>query len=373
MAPTPQTPLDLFDTDALIDEEDRAIRDTVRRFVDERIRPHLAELVRGRRRPGPRPRPELGTLGAARHAPRGLRLRRHQRHGVRAGLHGARGRRLRAALAWSRCRARWRCSRSGSTAARSRSSEWLPRMAAGRGDRLLRAHRAGLRLQPRRACAPGRASATATTGCSTAPRCGSPTARSPTSPSSGPRTDDGGSAGSSCRPTRRASPRPRSSTRCRCAPRSPAELVLDDVRLPAVGDAARGDAGCRGPLSLPHRGAVRHRLRLARRGPRLPRDRDRLRAASREIFDKPLAAYQLTQAKLADMTRRAGQGDAARAAPRPAQGRGHGCRPSRSASASSTTSARRSRSPASAARSSAPPGSRWSTRSCGTPTTSSRC
>ena len=38
-----QTPLGLFGTDALIGEEDRAIRDTVRRFVDDRLRPHLAD------------------------------------------------------------------------------------------------------------------------------------------------------------------------------------------------------------------------------------------------------------------------------------------------------------------------------------------
>ena len=45
-------------------------------------------------------------------------------------------------------------------------------------------------------------------------------------------------------------------------------------------------------------------------------------AEERDIFDKPLAAYQLTQAKLADMTVELGKGDAAGAAPRPAQGRG---------------------------------------------------
>ena len=37
----------------------------------------------------------------------------------------------RACAAWSRCRARWRCSRSGSTAPRSRRTQWLPRMATG--------------------------------------------------------------------------------------------------------------------------------------------------------------------------------------------------------------------------------------------------
>ena len=44
-------------------------------------------------------------------------------------------------------------------------------------------------------------------------------------------------------------------------------------------------------------------------------------AREREIFDKPLAAYQPTQAKLADLTLEPGQGDAARAAPRRVEGR----------------------------------------------------
>lgn len=39
----PQTPLGLFDTDGLITEEDLAIRDTVRRFVEDKIKPHVAD------------------------------------------------------------------------------------------------------------------------------------------------------------------------------------------------------------------------------------------------------------------------------------------------------------------------------------------
>ena len=59
-----------------------------------------------------------------------------------------------------------------------------------RGDRLLRADRARRRLRPGLDAHPAPA-ATATTGSSTARRCGSPTARSPTSPSSGRTTDEG--------------------------------------------------------------------------------------------------------------------------------------------------------------------------------------
>ena len=43
---SPQAPLALFDTDGLVDAVDpeaRAMRDTVRRFVDERCRPNLAD------------------------------------------------------------------------------------------------------------------------------------------------------------------------------------------------------------------------------------------------------------------------------------------------------------------------------------------
>ncbi len=123
--------------------------------------------------------------------------------------------------------------------------------------------------------------------------------------------------------------------------------------------AARGDRA-EGSAVLPDRGAVRDHLRLARRG---PRQRWRPRCVRRRARDlRPLAGVVPAhpgQARRHD--RRARQGDAARAAPRPAQGRRAGSRRRRSASASSTTSARRSPSPASAAPSSAPPASRWST------------
>src|SRR5699024_2265344 len=77
------------------------------------------------------------------------------------------------------------------------------------------------------------------------------------------------------------------------------ELVLDEVRVP---ESARlpGARGLRGPLTC---------LNEARFGiifGAIGAARDCLETAvdyarTREVFDKPLGAYQLTQAKLADM------------------------------------------------------------------------
>lgn len=84
------------------------------------------------------------------------------------------------------------------------------------------------------------------------------------------------------------------------------ELVLDDVRLPGSA-LLPGAVGLSGPLSC---------LNEARYGivfGALGAARDCLETAidyvaNREIYDKPLAAYQLTQAKLADMTLELGKG-----------------------------------------------------------------
>src|SRR5215213_9312229 len=84
------------------------------------------------------------------------------------------------------------------------------------------------------------------------------------------------------------------------------ELVLDGVRLPESA-VLPGAVGLSGPLSC---------LNEARYGivfGALGAARDCLETTiayvgDREIFDKPLAAYQLTQAKLADMTLELGKG-----------------------------------------------------------------
>ena len=173
----PAPPIDALDFlrlgDGLSDEE-RMIRDNVRAFVRERLIPRVGDWFEA----GKLPRELAGELGGARrarHAPRGLRLRRGERDRVRARLPGARGGRLRAALV--RLRAglardvRDLALRVGGAEAGVAAAD-----GRGRGDRLLRADRARRRLGPR-LDAHRRPSATATTGCSTAPRCGSRTAR----------------------------------------------------------------------------------------------------------------------------------------------------------------------------------------------------
>src|SRR5690606_23491741 len=84
------------------------------------------------------------------------------------------------------------------------------------------------------------------------------------------------------------------------------ELVLDNVRLPssAVLPHAKGLSGPLSCLNEARFGIVFGALGAAR---------DCLETAiayagERDIFDKPLAAYQLTQAKLADMTLELGKG-----------------------------------------------------------------
>ena len=87
-----RSPLGLLDTDSLINEEDRAIQQTVRKFVDDRIRPDIAEWYENGSTPVREIARDLGGIGALGHAPRGLRLRRHEYDGLRAGLPGGRGR-----------------------------------------------------------------------------------------------------------------------------------------------------------------------------------------------------------------------------------------------------------------------------------------
>ena len=164
----------------------------------------------------------------------------------------------------------------------------------------------------------------ATAGSSTAPRCGSPTAASPTSASSGRRRQtavrgflvDTDTPGFSARKVEKKLSLRASVT---------SELHFDDMRVP-------GDARCcpaeraRLGAPLPERGALRHRLGRRRRGDGLLRERAEY-AKVRPQFGKPIAGFQLTQAKLADMLTAITQAQLLALPARPAQGRGQAAPP----------------------------------------------
>ena len=156
-------------------------------------------------------------------------------------------------------------------AVRQRGAEAGVAAAHGRrrGDRLLRPHRARPRLRPRRDAHP-RPPRRRRLGAQRLARCGSPTARSPTSRSCGRRRDERRHPRLR-RPHRHTGiRRPEIKHKLSLRASVTSELVLDDVRLPA--DAVLPDVERpQGPARLPHPRALRHRLGRDRRGPVLAR------------------------------------------------------------------------------------------------------
>ena len=123
-------PLDFLAIDALLDEEERAIRDTVRGFVRERVLPDVGDWFEQ----GILPRElmgELGKLGLF-----GMHLDGYGLPGASAVAYGLTCLELEAgdsgvrSAVWSRGRSR--CSRSGSGARRSRSNAGCRRCTRAR-------------------------------------------------------------------------------------------------------------------------------------------------------------------------------------------------------------------------------------------------
>ena len=209
------SPLGLLDVDSLIGEEERAMQQTVRQFVDDRIRPHVAEWYESGSTPVRDLALELGEIGAL-----GMHLEGYGCTGASATAYGlacleveAGDSGVRSLMSVQGSLAMFAIWKHGSE---EQKEEWLPQMA--KGEKIgcfgltepdFGSNPAGMRTRAKRDGSDWVLAAT---------RCGSPTARSPTSRSSGPRPTTG-SAASSYPPTPRAS-RPRtSSRRCRCARR----------------------------------------------------------------------------------------------------------------------------------------------------------
>jgi glutaryl-CoA dehydrogenase len=236
-------PRDVLALDALLDDDEVLLRDTVRRFVGDQILPDVGEWYER----GTFPKEmatEFGKLGLL-----GMHLEGYGCAGTSATAYGLACLELEAGDSGFRSFVSVQGSPGDvpDLGLRFRGAEAA--LAAGdggrRGDRLLRADRADSGSDPSSMRTVAR-QVEAATGSSTAPRCGSPTARSPTSPSCG-RPPTTACVASSSPPTRRAS-RPGDPPKLSLRASVTSELVMDDVRLPA--DAVLpGVAEHAGPLS----------------------------------------------------------------------------------------------------------------------------
>ncbi len=147
-AMSPINPADLLGIDATLTADEIAVRETVRRFCADRIQPYIADWFERGELPEIRELTrELGAIGVLGMHLDGLRLRRHERGGLRPGLPGTGGVRFRHPLA------RLRPGLAGDVrdlGVRQRRAEAALVAADGRwrGDRLLRPDRAGPRLRP---------------------------------------------------------------------------------------------------------------------------------------------------------------------------------------------------------------------------------
>ncbi|HNE89494.1 MAG TPA: acyl-CoA dehydrogenase family protein [Actinomycetota bacterium] len=297
-----QSPFELFSIDHLLDEEERAIRDVVRDFVDTRIKPEVADWFEAGRIPARELARELGELGVL-----GMHLEGYGCQGTSAVAYGLACLELEAGDSGIRSLV----SVQGSLAmyaihafgSEEQKQQWLPGMAAGEkigcfgltepdfgsnpGGMLTHAKRDGddwILNGSKMWITNGNVADVAVVWA---------------------RTEEGirGFVVPTDTPGFTAIEiHKKLSLRASVT----SELVLDDVRLPA--DAVLpGVVGLRGPLSC---------LNEARYGivfGTLGAARDCLETAidysvNREQFDRPIAGFQLTQKKLADMALELGKG-----------------------------------------------------------------
>ncbi len=295
------TPLELFDIDRLLDHEERDIASTVRRFVDTRLRPNIADWFESSTLPAELAK-EFGRLGLL-----GMHLDGYGCAGTSAVSYGLACMELEAGDSGFRSFASVQGSLSMFSIHRYGSEEqkqqWLPRLAAGDAigcfgltEADFGSNPAGMRTRARRDGADwvingtkmwitnGNLADIATVWA---------------------QTDDGirgflvptDTPGFSANVIHKKLSLRASVT---------SELVLDNVRLPASAQLPHA-AGLGAPLSCLNEarfGIVFGAMGAARDS----LDTTLAYTANREVFDRPLSSFQLTQEKLANMTLELGKG-----------------------------------------------------------------
>ncbi|MEV0078387.1 acyl-CoA dehydrogenase family protein [Nocardia neocaledoniensis] len=298
----PQTLSTLFALDSLLSPDEIEIRDTVRKFAATRLRPHIAQWFESARIPVRELARELGELGVL-----GMHLDGHGCAGTSATAYGLACLELEAVDSGIRSLV----SVQGSLAmfsihhwgSEEQKRQWLPRMAAGTAigcfgltEPDFGSNPGGMRTRARRDggdwildgtkmwITNGSVADVAVVWA---------------------RTDEGirGFVVPTDTPGFSA---PEIHGKLSLRASVTAELVLDGVRLPASA-MLPGAEGLRGPLAA--LGEARFGIAFGAMGAA----RDCFETAvdyarSRTVFDKPLAGYQLTQAKLADMALELGKG-----------------------------------------------------------------
>jgi glutaryl-CoA dehydrogenase len=298
----PRQPLELFAIDGLLTEEERAIRDVVRDFVERRIKPEVADWFEAGTIPARELAREFGELGVL-----GMHLEGYGCAGTNAVSYGLAAMELEAGDSGIRSLV----SVQGSLAmyaihafgSEEQKEEWLPRMAKGEAIGCFGLTEADFGSNP--------------SGMRTAAKRDSDDwvlNGSKMWITNGTvadvaivwaQTDDGirgfvvptDTPGFSAREIHKKMSLRASVT---------AELVFDNVRLPSSA-MLPGVRGLKGPL------ACLNEARFGIAYGTLGAARDCLETAlsyaiDREQFDKPIAGYQMTQQKFADMTLELGKG-----------------------------------------------------------------
>ncbi|MGW6034556.1 acyl-CoA dehydrogenase family protein [Gordonia terrae] len=303
----PSTLPQLFALDSLLDADEIAIRDSVRDFAASKLRPHIADWFEEARLPAREIARELGGLGAL-----GMHLEGYGCPGMSAMSYGLACLELEAVDSGIRSLV----SVQGSLAmfsihhwgSEEQKNEWLPRMAAGEAigcfgltEPDFGSNPSGMRTHAKRDgddwvlngtkmwITNGSIADVAVVWAQT------DLADSP-----------GGIRGFVVPTDTPGFSAPEITKKMSLRASVTSELVFDDVRLPASAMLPKAE-GLRGPLTA--LGEARFGIIFGAMGAA----RDCLESAidyaqSREVFDKPLAGYQITQTKIADMALEVGKG-----------------------------------------------------------------